>query len=121
MKGMNKTMAWVAAALLLACTTSCLEGGSNSVESTTVGIIRRESKEGKMVMDNPFPYDTDGTDSYAVSCHAKRIVAPHDGCDTTDHRGRTGKNANESGPTNGSTGCDASPRSHAARGTAPAY
>lgn len=53
---MNKTMAWVAAALLLACTTSCLEGGSNSVESTTVGIIRRESKEGKMVMDNPFPY-----------------------------------------------------------------
>ena len=56
MKGMNKTMAWVAAALLLACTTSCLEGGSNSVESDTVGIIRRESKEGKMVMDNPFPY-----------------------------------------------------------------
>ncbi len=56
MKEMNKTMAWIAAALLLTCATSCLEGGSNSVESDTVGIIRRESKEGKMVMDNPFPY-----------------------------------------------------------------
>ncbi len=56
MKRMNKMMAWTAAALLLTCVaTSCLKGGSNSLESTTVGIMRR-AKDGRMVMDNPYPY-----------------------------------------------------------------
>jgi len=57
MNGIKKMTAWTATALLaITLATSCLEGGSNSVESTTVGIMRRESKEGKMVMINPYPY-----------------------------------------------------------------
>ena len=56
LKRMNPMMAYTAAILLLtSLATSCLEGGSNSVTSSTVGIMRR-AKDGRMVMDNPYPY-----------------------------------------------------------------